>query len=95
MMPHLPSLVCESVPLDTERVKARTIQRYWRGYKARKRALIMMVHKKVNAVYARREVKEKSAIRIQKVYRGHRRRYVDDCVVLSLFCRRPHFFVVM
>ena len=35
----------------------------------------MMVHKKVNAVYEKRERKEKAAIKIQKVYRGHRRRY--------------------
>lgn len=57
-----------------ERVHARTIQRYWRGYKARKRALLMKVHLKVREVYAKRARRESSAIKIQKVYRGHRRR---------------------
>lgn len=61
--------------LFPERVNARTIQRYWRGHKARKRALLMKVHMRVREVYAKRERREASAIKIQKVYRGHMRRY--------------------
>ena len=59
-----------------ERRKAIIIQRYYRGFHARRRCMLLRIKKKMYDIYGVHRNKVKAAIKIQKVYRGHMRRRV-------------------
>ena len=53
-----------------ERNRALTIQRVFRGHRARRRFLVLLVHKKIHDVIERKRRRERAAVDIQRVYRG-------------------------
>ena len=57
-----------------ERRKAIVIQRYYRGFHARKRVLILVIMRKMGELYGEYEKRQKAATDMQKIFRGHQRR---------------------
>ena len=59
-----------------ERSRALTIQRVFRGHRARRRFLVLLVHQKIHDVIDRKRRRDRAAVNIQRVFRGSLYRYV-------------------
>lgn len=57
-----------------ERRKAIVIQRYYRGFHARRRVMILRIMRKMDELYGGHKRRVRAAIVIQKIFRGHLRR---------------------
>ena len=57
-----------------ENRKAIVIQRYYRGFHARRRVLILRIMRKMDQLYGGHTRRVRAAIVVQKIFRGHQRR---------------------
>jgi hypothetical protein len=59
-----------SIVVSSDRQRATEIQRIWRGYRARKRLQILKAMARVTAYFENIKKRWRSAIEIQRTYRG-------------------------